>query len=170
MTRVRVACTLFGVAFGFLISWATMTDPATIHAMLQLEDSYLFLMMGSSVAVGFVGVRLARRHLQRAVLTREPISWSIQKPEARHVWGSALFGLGWAITESCPGPITAQLGQGETWALATGAGVVLGVSLALRRARLAATAPAAQAVSPTRSTPARPASPLGGLVPQSAPE
>ena len=162
MTRVRVACALLGGGFGFLLSWAQMTSPETIGAMLLLDDAYLFLMMASAVAVGFVGVRLARRVLGRAVLTGEPIAWEQQEVEPRHVWGAAVFGLGWAVTLSCPGPLTAQLGQGSAWSLAIAAGVVGGILLALRRQRRQAAVPAA----PTAAS-SRPASPL---LAHSAPE
>ena len=47
--------------------------------------------------------------------------------------GAALFGIGWATADVCPGPIAAQLGQGVPWALATGFGLVLGVLAFNRR-------------------------------------
>ena len=133
MNRVRAASVLFGVAFGFLLSWGTLTDPDTIRRMLLLEEAYVFLMMASAVAVGFVGVRLFRRVHGRALLTGERVELSSDRPERRHIFGSILFGLGWAVADTCPGPITAQLGQGFPWALCTGAGVVAGVLIYLAR-------------------------------------
>jgi uncharacterized protein len=57
--------------------------------------------------------------------------------QRRHVTGSVLFGLGWAITNACPGPIAAQLGQGLWWGSLTFVGFLLGArlqgELALRR-------------------------------------
>jgi len=29
-----------------------------------------------------------------------------------NVWGGLIFGLGWAITGACPGPLFAQIGSG----------------------------------------------------------
>ena len=55
------------------------------------------------------------------------------RPERRHIAGSVLFGTGWAVADVCPGPIAAQLGQGVPWALATTAGLVLGIWLFVRR-------------------------------------
>ena len=123
----------FGAAFGFLLSWGQMTNPDVIRDMLLLADAYLFLMMGSAVVVGFVGVRVVRHVLRRAVVAGEPIAWSAVPVERRHVTGSVLFGLGWALSAACPGPITAQLGQGQPWALLTGAGMLAGVLLFRRR-------------------------------------
>lgn len=129
----RAVAVAFGVAFGFLLSWGQMTNPDVIRRMLLLEDAYLFLMMGSAVAVGFLGVRLVRRLLRRAAVSGRAIRWAAVPVERRHVTGSALFGVGWALSSACPGPITAQLGQGQPWALLTGAGMVAGVVLFRRR-------------------------------------
>jgi hypothetical protein len=48
---VRTAAVGFGLAFGFLLSWAQPTDPDRIRAMLLLEDPYLYRMLGSAVVV-----------------------------------------------------------------------------------------------------------------------
>ena len=130
----KVVATAFGVAFGFLLSWGRLTDPGVIREMLLLQDAYVFLMMASAVLVGFLGVRVARVVVGRALVTGEPIAWAEVPVERRHVAGSVVFGLGWALSSACPGPITAQLGQGQPWALLTGAGVVAGVLLFRRRA------------------------------------
>lgn len=131
--RVRAAATLFGVAFGFLISWGQFTDPDRIRDMLLLNDFYLYLMMFSAIAVGFAGTLLLRRRRARALLTGEPISVERTRPERRHIVGAAIFGLGWAIADSCPAPIAAQLTQGVLWSLFTIAGIFVGVELYLRR-------------------------------------
>jgi uncharacterized membrane protein YedE/YeeE len=66
------------------------------------------------------------------------VAWTTVKPQRRHVVGSVLFGVGWAVAAVCPGPIAAQLGQGVPWALATLAGLVLGLLLFSRRSAVAA--------------------------------
>ena len=88
-----------------------------------------------------VGVRLLRALRARALATQERIDWSTPRPERRHITGSVVFGVGWAIAAACPGPIAAQLGQGVAWSLATLAGVVVGIKLYFARsARRAADA------------------------------
>jgi uncharacterized membrane protein YedE/YeeE len=128
----RAVAVAFGVVFGFAISWGQFTDPDRLREMLLLQDAYLYLMMATAVAIGFVGVRLLRRGHARALLTGTPIGWTTKRPERRHVVGAALFGVGWAITDSCPAPIAGQLAQGALWAVFTIAGVFLGVGLFLR--------------------------------------
>jgi hypothetical protein len=143
MTSVRVTAVGLGLAFGFVLAWSGMTDPDLIRRMLLLEDAYFFLVMFSSMAVAFTGVRILRRRGARALLTGEPVSWTTNRPARRHVTGSVLFGVGWATSLSCPGPIAAQLGQGMLWSLCTITGIGAGI-LAHARWRRHLTAPAAQ--------------------------
>jgi len=131
--RVRAAATLFGAAFGFLISWGQFSDPDRIRDMLLLRDPYLYLMMFSAIAVAFTGTWLLRRRRARALLTGEPLSVERTRPERRHIVGAAIFGLGWAIADSCPAPIAAQLTQGVLWSVFTIAGIFVGVEVYLRR-------------------------------------
>ena len=133
MIGKRTAAAACGVAFGFLISWGQFTDPDRIRAMLLLKDLYLYEMMFSAMAVAFIGLRVLRRLRVRALATKQPIAWETQRPEARHVIGAAVFGLGWSLTDSCPAPIAAQLAQGMLWAVVTVVGVLVGIELYLRR-------------------------------------
>jgi uncharacterized membrane protein YedE/YeeE len=123
---------LVGAVFGVALSWTGMSSPEVIRGALLFEDSYLFLMFAAAVATAFVGIRLLRALRMRALLTGEPVGWSVDRPQSRHIWGSLLFGMGWAISGACPGPIATQLGQGVAWSLFTLAGVVVGIAIFLR--------------------------------------
>ncbi|HEX6117311.1 MAG TPA: DUF6691 family protein [Solirubrobacterales bacterium] len=135
--RARVVAVLFGGLFGFLLTWGQFEDPARIREMLLLEDPYLYLMMASAIAVGTAGIWVLRRRRARSPLTGEPIALERSRPRRRHIAGAATFGLGWAITASCPAPIASQLAQGVGWSLFTIAGVFLGIELYLRGRRTA---------------------------------
>ena len=130
MTRRRIAAGLVGVVFGVTLSWAGMSSPVVLREGLLLRNSYLFLFFASAVLTAFVGLRLLKRFEARTLLTGERVAWEAVRPQRRHVIGAALFGLGWAIADACPGPIATQLGQGVPWALATAVGLVGGVLLA----------------------------------------
>jgi uncharacterized membrane protein YedE/YeeE len=124
---VRAAAGGFGAVFGFAISWGQFTDPDRLRDMLLLQDPYLYLMMATAVAIGMIGTRLLRRFRVRALITGNLIAWDVTQPQRRHVVGAVIFGLGWSISDSCPGPIAAQLAQGFAWSLFTAAGVGIGV-------------------------------------------
>jgi hypothetical protein len=128
-----VVAALLGAVFGFMLSWGQFMNPDRIRDMLLLEDPYLYEMMFSAMAVGFLGTRLLRRFHARALITGDLVAWVTERPARHHLAGAAIFGLGWAITDSCPAPIAGQLAQGVWWSVFTIAGVFLGIELYLRR-------------------------------------
>jgi uncharacterized protein len=115
-----------GLVFGVVLAWSGVMAPDVIRSALLFEDSYLFVFFASAVATAAIGLRLLR-HAGAA-------TWEPARPERRHVTGALIFGVGWGISDACPGPIAAQLGQGIGWAVWTLAGVMLGVYLFLRGA------------------------------------
>jgi hypothetical protein len=125
--QLRIGALTLGVVTGFVFGWARLTDPETFHAMLALRSADVYLLMGGAVAVVFVGARLLRG--RSALLTRETIDWSSTRPMRSHLVGSAVFGVGWGVSASCPGPIAAQLGGGRVLTVALAAGVLVGVAL-----------------------------------------
>jgi uncharacterized membrane protein YedE/YeeE len=127
--RVRAVAVSSGIAFGFLISWAGLANPDRIRSMLLFEDWYLYPMFVSAVAVGFLGLHAMRGAGFRALVTRDLVTWTTTPLERKHVVGSVIFGLGWAIADACPGPIAAQLGFGQVWSLCTAVGVFAGIAL-----------------------------------------
>jgi uncharacterized membrane protein YedE/YeeE len=123
--RPRLAGLGVGLVFGIVLSWSGMTSPEVIRSALLFEDSYLFLFFASAVATAAIGLQLLRRGRQ--------VSWRTERPERRHIVGSLVFGVGWGVSDACPGPIATQIGQGIGWGLWTLTGVVIGVYLFLRR-------------------------------------
>src|ERR671935_3345902 len=124
---LRLCALALGIVTGFVFAWARLTDPDSFHRMLSPAPPRISLLLGAAVAVAFAGARLLRS--RRALLTGERISWAATRPTPSHVVGSILFGIGWGISDACPGPVAAQLGAGRVYALAVAAGVLAGVRL-----------------------------------------
>jgi len=122
--RARLAGLAVGLVFGVVLSWSGMTSPEVIRSALLFEDSYLFLFFASAVATATIGLHLLRRERR--------VSWTTEPPARRHIVGSLVFGVGWGISDACPGPIATQIGQGIGWGLWTLGGVLIGVYLFLR--------------------------------------
>jgi uncharacterized membrane protein YedE/YeeE len=142
----RFFALLGGIGIGFVFAWAGLSDPAVIREMLLLRDAHVFLLMGSAIAVAAVGVRVLRSRGATAWSTGEPIGWSVEPPQARHIAGSVLFGAGWSLAATCPGPVAVMLGQGRLSGLFVAAGLLVGVTLqgAWQRARAMRNAPPAE--------------------------
>src|SRR5579875_607453 len=119
----RLAGLSVGVVFGVVLAWSGMTSPVIIRQALLFQRAYLFLFFASAVLVATIGVMLLRRRGARARLVPVPISWTLEPPSRRHILGSMIFGLGWGVSDACPGPIATQIGQGIGWAAFTLIGV-----------------------------------------------
>ena len=132
--RSRAAGLGIGVVFGVVLSWSGMTSPNVIRQALLFKSAYLYLFFAAAVAVSTIGLVLLRRVKRRAVLVDAPIEWAPERIQRRHIVGSLVFGLGWGISNACPGPIATQLGQGILWSVPLLVGVVIGVDRFMRRA------------------------------------
>ena len=149
--RQVIACLLSGAGFGFVLGWARLTEPDTIYTMLRLREPDVFLLMGSAIVTGAVGVRLLRRSGARTLAGGEPVSWKTLPASRDHIVGSMMFGLGWSIACTCPGPTAAMIGRGQWAGLFTALGLFTGI--ALRDAHKARASRPAATITP-RSEPA----------------
>ena len=118
-----------GVVFGFTLAWAHLTDPRVIRDMLLLKEPHVFLIMGSAVAIAAIGVRVLKLSNARCIVTGEPVDWTVEQPRTRHVAGSILFGIGWTVAGTCPGPVAAMIGEGRLAGVPVAVGLLAGVAV-----------------------------------------
>jgi hypothetical protein len=124
---LKIVGLLVGIAFGFVLGWARLTDYDMIRDMLLLRHADVFLVMMSAMLTAAIGVRLLRALNVRSVLGHAPMTWTTQAPRPQHVIGGVVFGIGWSLAGTCPGPVAAQLGRGQIAALFTIAGLLVGI-------------------------------------------
>ena len=127
--KANVVTLFAGALFGFTLGWARLAEPETIHRMLRLMEPDVFLIMGSAIATATIGTRWLRRGQARAWIGGAPIQWRTLAPGRSHVVGSILFGLGWSISCTCPGPAAVRIGRGELSGLFTAAGLTIGIAM-----------------------------------------
>ncbi len=132
---------LFGTAFGFILARAGATDPRLIVDMFLLRDLHIMGLIAVAIVVAALGLQLMAA-LGARTATGECLRVD-RRAESRPglLLGSALFGVGWALTGACPGTALAQIGLGRWTGLLTVLGCVGGAALHRRygdavRARL----------------------------------
>ena len=123
----RIFHLLFGVAFGLILSRSGATDYGVVQGMFLFEDLRLYGIIGVAVAVIAPGLWLIRRHGK--TLGGEAIHIPTKPRHRGNLIGGALFGVGWALTGMCPGPVLVNLGEGKLYAWAALAGALVGTSL-----------------------------------------
>lgn len=127
-TRMNTAGLLFGMAFGGLLAAARLHEYDTIHAMLRLDEPDVFLLMASAIAVSAPALWWLERRRVVTPLGGE-LRLSRSKPEAHHIKGGALFGVGWAIAGTCPAPALVMVSSGALLGLVAMAGIFIGLHL-----------------------------------------
>lgn len=104
---------LFGLAFGVVLVKAEIISWFRIQEMFRLQSFHMYGVIGSAVAVGMVSVWAIKKFNIKTIYG-EPIEFHDRSFNKGQVYGGLLFGLGWAITGACPGPLYAQIGTGAT--------------------------------------------------------
>ena len=119
---------LIGLAFGFLIIAASLSDYTVIHDMLLFREPDVYLLMGSSFAVAMPVLWLLRRRHWKTPLGDE-LQLNRVKVERKHLYGGVLFGAGWATAGSCPGPAFGMTIGGGLLGIFVMAGLATGIFL-----------------------------------------
>ena len=105
--KYAVVGVLFGIAFvkTEVISWFR------IQEMFRLQSFHMYGVIGTAIAVGMLSIWLIKRYKVRTIYG-EKIEFHSKKFNKGQVIGGVIFGLGWAMTGACPGPLFAQIGAG----------------------------------------------------------
>ena len=119
---------VLGIAFGIILTKSEVISWFRIHNMFLFKEPYMYLIIGSAVVVGIISVQILKR-LNIKSLNDEELNFDGKVFHKGFVIGGILFGIGWAITGACPGPIFAQIGTGAYPAIFTLVGAVFGAYL-----------------------------------------
>ena len=104
---------LAGSFFGILLVKSEVVSWFRIQEMFRFQAFHMYGVIGSAVVTGMIGVWLIRK-FKIKTMYGEAIEFHKRKFNQGQVYGGLLFGLGWAITGACPGPLYAQIGTGAT--------------------------------------------------------
>ena len=114
-----------GVFFGITFVKAEIISWYRIQEMFRFESFHMYGVIGSAVVVGLISVQLIKRFKIKTIQGEEVV-FTDKKFDRGHIIGGLLFGLGWAITGACPGPLFAQVGAGYSVVAVTLISAILG--------------------------------------------
>jgi uncharacterized membrane protein YedE/YeeE len=128
---------LAGTLFGIIMTKSEAVSWYRIQEMFRFQSIFMYGIIGTALITGIILVALIKKfHL------KDTYGHAIQFPTKDKQWkkyliGGSIFGMGWAMTGACPGPIFVLLGQGYTIMLVVIAGALAGTLLyGLLRGRL----------------------------------
>lgn len=114
-----------GLIFGIFLVKAEVISWFRIQEMFQLKSFHMYGVIGSAVVVGIISVLLIKK-LKAKSIEGEEIKIEPKKFNKGQIYGGLTFGLGWAITGACPGPLFAQIGTGATVIIVTLLSAIVG--------------------------------------------
>ncbi len=102
---------VLGTLFGIILTKSEVISWFRIQEMFRFQAFHMYGVIGSAIVVGMISIQLIKRNRLKTI-SGEPITLADKKFN-HGIWiGGFIFGLGWAITGACPGPLFAQLGSG----------------------------------------------------------
>ncbi|HMO13126.1 MAG TPA: YeeE/YedE thiosulfate transporter family protein [Pirellulaceae bacterium] len=122
---MSICALLLGVYFGIVLTKSEVVRWQRVHDMFLFRELHMYLIIGVGIAVAAVSMMLIKA-LKLKSIDNKPIVYQPKRFHKGVIFGGMLFGAGWAITGSCPGPIYAQIGAGAWPALFTFGGAMLG--------------------------------------------
>ncbi|RYE54326.1 MAG: transporter [Sphingobacteriales bacterium] len=100
-----------GIVFGIVFVKAEVISWFRIQEMFRLQSFHMYGVIGTAVVTGMISVWLIKRFNIKTI-HGEDIRFHTKKFNKGQVIGGLIFGLGWAMTGACPGPLFAQIGTG----------------------------------------------------------
>lgn len=102
-----------GIFFGFVLIKSEVVSWFRIQEMFRFDAFHMYGVLGSAIAVGALSLwiinKLDLEDMDGNKMSIEPKDNSLNK---RYVFGGLTFGLGWALTGACPGPLYVLSGSG----------------------------------------------------------
>ncbi|TWR28569.1 transporter [Mucilaginibacter achroorhodeus] len=102
---------LVGMCFGIILIKSEVISWFRIQEMFRLQSFHMYGIIGSAIVVAMIAIVLIKRFNIKTI-HQEPIVIPDKKFNWGYVYGGLIFGLGWALTGACPGPLFAQIGSG----------------------------------------------------------
>jgi uncharacterized membrane protein YedE/YeeE len=118
---------LSGIFFGIVLIKSEVVSWFRIQEMFRFDAFHMYGVIGSAVIIGMVSIQLIKRYNMK---DSDGQAISIPPKDSSQMYrysiGGLIFGLGWALTGACPGPLFALLGSGWTIMLVPITGAIVG--------------------------------------------
>lgn len=103
---------VLGIVFGIILTKAELISWFRIYEMFRFQAFHMYGVIGSAVVVGIFITRYIKARKMKS-MSGDPIEIAPKKfSYPRYLIGGTIFGLGWALTGACPGPLFVQVGNG----------------------------------------------------------
>lgn len=115
---------LIGIFFGIVMYKSEAASWYRIYEMFQFRSFHMYGIIGTALTTAIIIVQLIKRRNIKDTAGLQIEFQDKNRSIIRYLVGGTIFGLGWALTGACPGPLFTLIGAGY-WTL----GIVLAFAL-----------------------------------------
>jgi hypothetical protein len=115
-----------GVVFGIMFTKAEVISWYRIQEMFRFESFHMYGVIGTAVVLGAIGTAIIKYWRMKDLYGNAILFQDKQRTWPRYIIGGTIFGLGWALTGACPGPMFTLVGAGYPVFLVTIASAIAG--------------------------------------------
>lgn len=103
---------VLGIVFGIVMAKSEALSWYRIQEMFRFQAFHMYGIIGTAVVLGAIGVALIKKFKVRDNDGNPIMFYPKAKSVTRYLIGGAIFGLGWALSGACPGPMVVNIGYG----------------------------------------------------------
>ncbi|GLR16123.1 YeeE/YedE family protein [Portibacter lacus] len=107
---------LIGILFGIVMTKSEAISWFRIQEMFRFESFHMYGIIGTAVILGAIAVQIMKRTQMKTINGEAPKFTIKDGGVFRLIVGGTIFGLGWAMTGACPGPMFVLIGHG-VWSI-----------------------------------------------------
>ena len=103
---------LVGIVFGIVLVKSEAVSWYRIYEMFRFESFHMYGIIGTAVGTGIILLLISKqfklKNTEGSLMNVPPKERGL----TRYILGGIIFGLGWALSGACPGPMYILVGTG----------------------------------------------------------
>lgn len=103
-----------GILFGIVMTKSEAISWYRIQEMFRFQSFHMYGIIMTAVGIGLAMTQIIKQVKLRSTEGTQIIFMPKKMSVVRYLFGGIIFGLGWALTGACPGPMYTLLGNGFT--------------------------------------------------------
>ncbi|MDZ4752731.1 MAG: DUF6691 family protein [Flavobacteriales bacterium] len=120
---------LVGTLFGIIMAKSEAISWYRIQEMFRFQSFHMYGIIGTAVVLGVLGVAIIKKYRIRDIQGNPIIFPRMEKTFVKYILGGSIFGLGWALSGACPGPMVVNIGYGYFTMIIVFVSAILGTLL-----------------------------------------
>ncbi|QMU28756.1 DUF6691 family protein [Adhaeribacter radiodurans] len=101
-----------GILFGLIMAKSEAISWYRIQEMFRFQSFHMYGIIFTAVILGAIAVYLIKKFRVRDTQGNVITFKAKNRTLSRYMIGGTIFGLGWALTGACPGPMFVNVGFG----------------------------------------------------------